>query len=154
MLPEAVKIINLISRLSLKFPSLKKELLMARIKMQPSEFLQKSIRDAAIFSVVLTFFSFFILDKAKKSKILLIPALIIFFFLVFRFSFLKIRASISKRAREIDREVLFVGRYLLVKLYSGRPLLNALMETSSGRGVAAKYIKEIVDDIETGDAPH
>ncbi|MBS3131164.1 type II secretion system F family protein [Candidatus Woesearchaeota archaeon] len=149
-MPEAVKIINLISRLSLKFPSLKKELLMARIKMQPSEFLQKSIRDAAIFSVVLTFFSFFILDKAKKSKILLIPALIIFFFLVFRFSFLKIRASISKRAREIDREVLFVGRYLLVKLYSGRPLLNALMETSSGRGVAAKYIKEIVDDIETG----
>ncbi|HLC60126.1 MAG TPA: type II secretion system F family protein [Candidatus Nanoarchaeia archaeon] len=47
-------------------------------------------------------------------------------------------------------EVLFVGRYLLVKLYSGRPLLNALIETSESRGIAAKYIKEIVDDIGTG----
>jgi pilus assembly protein TadC len=61
-----------------------------------------------------------------------------------------VKAKIKKREREIDREVLFVGRYLLVKLYSGRPLLNALVETASSRGIAAKYIKEVVDDIGTG----
>ena len=61
-----------------------------------------------------------------------------------------IKSQIKKRQREIDREVLFVGRYLLVKLYSGRPLLNALIETASSRGIASKYIKEVVDDIDTG----
>ena len=39
---------------------------------------------------------------------------------------------------------------MLVKLYSGRPLLNALIETASSKGITAKYIKEIVDDISTG----
>ena len=39
---------------------------------------------------------------------------------------------------------------MLIKLNSGRPLLNALIETSKGYGVGSKYIKEIVDDIETG----
>lgn len=43
-----------------------------------------------------------------------------------------------------------MGRYLLVKLYSGRPLLNALIETAESRGIASKYIKEVVDDIGTG----
>ena len=70
--------------------------------------------------------------------------------MLFFFSIFSIRVRIRKREREIDKEVLFVGRYMLVKLYSGRPLLNALIETSESRGVAAKYIKEIVEDISTG----
>ena len=39
---------------------------------------------------------------------------------------------------------------MLIKLYSGRPLLNALIDTSKSYGVASKYIKEIVNDINTG----
>jgi len=61
-----------------------------------------------------------------------------------------VKARIRKREREINKEVLFVGRYLLVKIYSGRPLLNALIETAGSKGIAPKYIKEIVDDIGTG----
>jgi len=72
------------------------------------------------------------------------------FVLLFEYYLLNVKAKIRKREREINKEVLFVGRYLLVKLYSGRPLLNALIETASGRGVASKYVKEIVDDIDTG----
>ena len=61
-----------------------------------------------------------------------------------------VKSKISQREREINKEVLFVGRYLLVKLYSGRPLFNALIETANSSGITAKYIKEIVDDISTG----
>jgi len=74
----------------------------------------------------------------------------VFFVLIFEYSVISIKSRIRHREREINKEVLFVGRYLLVKLYSGRPLLNALVETANSRGVAAKYIKEIVDDINTG----
>ena len=81
---------------------------------------------------------------------LLAPIFLGLFILLFEYSLLTIKAKIRKREREVNKEVLFVGRYLLVKLYSGRPLLNALIETAESRGIASKYIKEIVDDIGTG----
>jgi len=91
-----------------------------------------------------------VLDKSELSKLWLILIFAATFFLFFNFGFLKLKGRIKKREREINKEVLFAGRYLLVKLYAGRPLLNALLETSKSHGVAAKYIKEIVDDTETG----
>jgi len=60
------------------------------------------------------------------------------------------KGIIRRREREINKEILFAGRYLLVKLESGMPLFNALIDISKSYGVAAKYFKEIVDDIQTG----
>lgn len=100
--------------------------------------------------MLFTILFFFVLQKAKATVALLIPIFLILFILLFEYSLLAIRAKIKKRERDVNKEVLFVGRYLLVKLYSGRPLLNAMIETAEGRGVASKYIKEIVDDIGTG----
>ena len=145
-----IEIAQLIHRITSYFPRLKRDLLIAHSNQTPQQFISRNIKFSAIYSVVLTALFFFILDKAKLPKILLLPALIILFILFFGFAFLKIKVQIKKRASEIDREVLFAGRYLLIKLYAGRPLLNALIDTSESYGVASKYIKEIVDDIETG----
>lgn len=105
---------------------------------------------AATYAVMLTILFFFVLKKAEKPLILLVPIYIALNVLLFQYSLLGIRAKIKKREHEIDKEAVFIGRYLLVKLYSGRPLLNALMEISKSQGLASKYIKEIVDDIDTG----
>lgn len=72
------------------------------------------------------------------------------YYFTFNFSLLAVKGKIKRREREINKEVAFIGQYLLVKLYSGKPILNSLTETSQSRGVLAKYIKEIVDDIDTG----
>jgi pilus assembly protein TadC len=58
--------------------------------------------------------------------------------------------AMNKREREIDKDVLFAGRFLLVKLNSGKPLINALFEASESYGVAGEYFKEIVQDIRLG----
>jgi pilus assembly protein TadC len=89
-------------------------------------------------------------DKAGLPLALLPFAFIMFFFLLFNFEFLKLKGRIIRRQKEIDREVLFAGQYLLIKLYSGKPLLNALIDTTKSYGVASKYIKEIVDDVDMG----
>ena len=132
------------------FPALKSELRIAHIPYTPTQYVSKYLKLALLYSVLLTALFFFVLQKAKLSPFLLAPIFIILFMLLFEYFLLSIRAKIRGREREINREVLFIGRYLLVKLYSGRPLLNALIETSESRGIAAKYIKEIVDDIGTG----
>ena len=141
---------KLVQRISSFFPNLKKEIRIAHIKTTPQDFIYKNLKFSLPFSLGLAILFFFIANKAGLPLILIPIAFIIFFILVFYFGFLKLKAKIAKRRKEIDREVLFAGQYLLIKLYSGRPLLNALIDTTKSYGVAAKYIKEIVDDISTG----
>ena len=145
-----IQIADIIHRITSYFPNLKKDLLIAHLKQTPQEFISRNLKFSAIYSFLLSVSFFFILDKAKQPKLLLLPAFAVFFILFFGFAFIKVKGQIRKRASEIDREVLFAGRYILVKLYAGRPLLNALLESSKSYGVASKYIKEILDDIDTG----
>jgi len=141
---------KLVQRITSLYPNLKHDLLLAHLKETPSEFIYNNLKFSLPFAFGLTILLFFIIDKANLPYILLPISFIILSFLVFNFSYLKIKGKITARQKEIDREVLFAGQYLLIKLYSGKPLLNALMETTKSYGVASKYIKEIVDDIDTG----
>lgn len=141
---------NLIKRISANFPELNNELRVAHLNKTTYSFLRYVLINSMILAILLTILSFFILDKADLSKLLMIPIFVIIFFLLFKYFFLVLKVNIKKRERDIDREVLFAGRYLLVKIYSGEPLLNAIIDTSKSYGVAAKYFGEIVDEINLG----
>ncbi len=145
-------ILKLVQRISSFFPELKKEIRVAHLKTSPQEFIYNSIKFALPFSLGLSVLFFFIADKADLPFYLIPIAFIVFLALTFYFGFMKLRTKIIQRQKEIDREVLFAGQYLLIKLYSGKPLLNALVDTSRSYGVASKYIREIVDDIDTGNS--
>ncbi|MBI2208831.1 hypothetical protein HYU50_05030, partial [Candidatus Woesearchaeota archaeon] len=138
---------KLVKRVSSFYPYLKRDLRIAHLKMTPYEFVFKSFKFSLPFSLALTVLFFFIADKAGLPLIVLPLFFAVAFALVFNFAFLNLKGTIIQRQKEIDREVLFAGQYLLIKLYSGKPLLNALIDTTKSYGVASKYIKEIVDDI-------
>jgi len=143
---------NIVQRISSFFPKLKKDIKIAHVKGTPQEFILQDLKFSFPFALGLTILFFFVFDKADIPLYLLPAAFIIIFILVFNFAFLKLKSKIVQRQKEIDREVLFAGQYLLVKLYSGKPLLNALIDTSNSYGVASKYMKEIVKDISTGNS--
>ncbi|HIH05008.1 TPA: hypothetical protein HA281_00075 [Candidatus Woesearchaeota archaeon] len=138
------------SSLLKQFPHLQRELRMANMKTPPAQVLNRGIRNGLLYGAGMAVGSFFILSRARMSLFLMLPVFIIFFLLFFMLEPLKVKSAISRRRREIDREVIFIGRYLLIKLYSGRPLLNALTEIAQSRGVTAAYVREIVHDINTG----
>ncbi|MBI1936108.1 type II secretion system F family protein [Candidatus Woesearchaeota archaeon] len=142
--------ISLAKRVLSFFPSLKTELRIAKLPYTPAAFVSKSLKTAVIYSLLTSVLSFFVLQRMKLSLFLMAPVFFVLFILFFEYSMIGVKARVRKREIDIDKEVLFIGRYLLVKLYSGRPLLNALMETSESRGITSKYIKEITDDISTG----
>jgi pilus assembly protein TadC len=98
-------------------------------------------------SLILLFFIFEVAGISLFWMLLLLPCFAVGFFF---FLLNSPKTSIAKRQRELDQEVLFAGRFLLVKVHSGRPLLNALIEGSQSYGVASKYFKEIVEDINLG----
>lgn len=133
----------------------------AHLKLTPLEFIKRSLFNSSIIALFLSVFASILLDQMlKNNRIdfspLLLGVIVIFFIfpLVFMFIFTTLLSSplgaIRKRKRDIEREVLFAGRYLLVKLNSGKPLLNSLIDASKSYGVGALYFKEIVDDITLG----
>ncbi len=142
-----MRIIKLLVR---QLPSLRIELKKAHLKDTPGTYLTKNLKLSSYAAVVFLILTFFVIDKSDLSYLLLIPAPFIGFILVFLFLLQMPKVQITKRAREIDREVLFAGRYLLVKLGEGSPMFNALIDASKSYGICGKYFREIVDEILVG----
>lgn len=129
---------------------LKKKLLMAKIKKTPEEYVKEAFRGALTATFMVIVGAFLLFEGIKINKIFLIFVFLISFLVLFNLFMKRVDVVIRKRAREIDKEVLFAGRFLLVKLHSGKPLINSLIDASKSYGVANKYFKEIITDIELG----
>ncbi|MBI2136401.1 type II secretion system F family protein [Candidatus Woesearchaeota archaeon] len=147
---------NVINFILHRFPNIKINLRIAHMKESSYHFVQKSLVGAMYISATFSLSMFMVMDKFRGRELIKANALItlaIFaagFLLVFLFLLNAPSVYIRKRQSEIDKEVLFAGRYLLVKMQSGVPFFNALTDASQSYGVSSKYFKEIVDDIQMG----
>ncbi len=141
---------GLISAVTNQYPGLKKELRMARINLRPEEFIRKSLKGALFMGLSATVLLFFYFDRTGGPLIMLPVILFGLVYMFFQFNMIKAKAAVIKKQKDIDKDVLFAGRYLLVKLNSGQPLVTALSDASKSYGVASNYFKEIVKDIELG----
>lgn len=141
---------NIYSAIAKSFPHLSTTLRKANIRETPEGFVQKRVQFSLVGAAGLTVFGFFMLSSFNQNLLLLIPLFFIFLFVMGMFLISTPTVMVKKRAREVDKEVLFAGRYLLVKLESGTPLFNALIDASRSYGISSKYFKEIVDDINLG----
>jgi len=137
-------------QLAASHPDLKRKLIMAKLPPDPTSYVRKTLLSAFWISATLTF-SYLLFIKPFSLPILGLPVVfVIVFYFSYRLLFRSVDVKIRKIAKDIDREVLFAGRFLLVKLNAGRPLLVALTEASKSYGVANKYFKEIVHEIDVG----
>lgn len=112
--------------------------------------MKRALLFALYFSVGITVLLFFLFQRLDMPLLFLAPEFPLLFIISYAFMLNTPKGIIRKRQREIDKEVLFAGRYLLVKMESGAPLFNSLIDASKGYGVASKYFREIVDEINTG----
>jgi pilus assembly protein TadC len=141
---------SLAAYLANKEPNLRTDLYKARMKIAPEAFVAKSLRVAMMAGLMFAVLVFFYVDKTNRP--LWIP-LAVFFLFTYGVYWYLLKTPLLRQAQiavDIDREVLFAGRFLLVKLNSGKPLINALVEASKSYGVSNKYFLEIVRDIELG----
>lgn len=141
---------SIYEQLTSQFPDLKKKLRMAHVNKRPEAYVKEKFKGSMYMALGLTIFAFFVLGKAGVPIFFIPLVFIISFFMLFNLFIHHVDALIRRREKDIDREVLFAGRFLLIKLNTGQPLINALIEASKSYGVANKYFKEIVREIELG----
>ena len=123
---------------------------MARMKENPEKFVRRSLILSLYVTIGFNFFLFIILAKQEANTVIVLATVPITLLLSFFFIVNMPHGTMRRRAHDIDREVVFAGRYLLVKIESGQPLLNSLIDASKSYGVCGKYFKEIADDVSTG----
>lgn len=141
---------SLASSIAAKDFMLKKRLKMARMQEPPEVVVGKNLKNALYLSIGMGAALFMLIDKAGGPLIVVPIAVILMFWVFYNFLMMKIKAKVIRLQKDVDKDVLFAGRYLLVKLNSGQPLINAIIDASRSYGVANTYFKEIVREIELG----
>ncbi len=58
--------------------------------------------------------------------------------------------KIRQMGKEIERDILFAARDVVISMRSGMPLFNAMTAVSTGYGAASKEFKKIVDMVQLG----
>ncbi len=122
----------------------------ARIKDKPEDFLKKVYISSffAAFTVALLTFVF--------VKMFVLPfyyILIVFFITFFMFiPFFKSQPDIiiKKKSREIEKELLFATRFLMIEIQSGVSLFDAMINISKNYEYIGKEFSEIVNNVNLG----
>jgi len=141
---------DFIDQVTASFPNLKGKLKLAGMRTTPRSYVAQNLKNALIYAIMMAVLAFFLVDKMGWSYFLVPVILALAFLFFFNVLMRVVDSKVLKREKEIDKEVLFAGRYLLIKLNSGKPLVNSLMDASKTYGRSDRYFREIVRDIELG----
>jgi len=131
-----------------KFPNLRNDLDSAGMTINPVEYLRKVIILTMMSSGGLAIALFLIL--LKSGNLSLIFLVIPLFFIVFFMLINRPKGLAKKRINDIDSEIVFAGRHLLVEMSAGVPLFNALVSVSKAYKKIGVHIGEIIKKTEVG----
>lgn len=135
----------LLRNISKKIPGLALKLHQARIADTPEEYVKKTVFSAGMLSLALIF----ILFGFTKS-----PFAIIIFpisFLISFFYFLKIADNkIVSIQSNVNKEIVFAGRFLIIEIGSGVPLYTAFTNMARNYKHVGPYFSEIVEKVDFG----
>ena len=141
------KIVEVITK---RFPYLKHNLAQAGMAIKAEDFVRKKLIQTLIISLALTLSLFFVLIKKEINFIILLPAFIFFYVVIFLFLVNTPKAIAAKKVREIDREITYAGRFLLIELSSGMPLFDSIRNVANNFDIIGKHFKDIVQRVEFG----
>ena len=137
-------------RLAKSFPTLKSKLKQAGIVSKPEDFVKKTFLSAFYMTTLLVVLLFMLLAKLNIVKGILFLAVPLVFLIIFFYMIKLPDLVISRKEKEISKEIVFAGRFIIIELESGVPLYNAMVNISKNYEVIGRYFKEITDKIDLG----
>ncbi len=133
-----------------RFPELARQLRIARIPLSPEAFAGRAFASAFYIAMALAIIGGILAFSGRLSFIapfLLFPLGLIGFFYYFM---LYPQAKIIRRKWEIDRDVVFAARHILIALKSGMPIYDALLSATQGYGEVSRELEEIMRNTAAG----
>lgn len=139
----------LFKRIASSFPGLGAKLVQAGIFKKPEDFVKASFTIAFYLTTALTLAIGGIISRFQLGAgvIFLFPIL---FVLTFFYLMKQPDILILKKQREIDSEIVYAARFLVIELQSGVPIYDAMVSVSKSYPVIGKYFREILNSIDIG----
>lgn len=137
-------------RISRTFPALKLKLKQAGMEDKPEDFIKKTFISAFYMTTGLVVALFLVLAKLNVLKGVVFLIVPIVFFVMFFYMIRLPDVRISRKEKDISKEIVFAGRFIIIELESGVPLYNAMLNVSKNYEVIGKYFKEITDKVDLG----
>ena len=141
---------TLFQRISKSFPTLKAKLKQAGMEDKPEDFIKKTFISAFYMTTGLVVTLFLVLAKLNVLKGMLFLIVPVIFFVMFFYMIRLPDVKISKKEKEISKEIIFAGRFIIIDLESGVPLYNAMLNVSKNYEVIGRYFKEITNKVDLG----
>ncbi len=142
----------LIQRIAKSSTQLTLKLKQAEISDTPEEFIKKSLVLALYMSIGIVVFLWLLLSRLGPVTLILLMLFPVLF-VVFLFYFLRVPdVKVLKKQRDINKEIIFAGRFLIIELESGVPLYDAFKNVTKNYEVIGKYFAEIVNKVDLGTA--
>jgi flagellar protein FlaJ len=132
-------------KISKKIPDLKLKLIKAGINQTPEEYVQKTAMISIYLSLAVVFIGFMFL---KKWQVIFALPILIFFIYSYFIHYADYKAK--KISSEIEKEIVFAGRFLIIELNSGVPLFKTFENLSRNYDYVGKYFENIVEKINLG----
>lgn len=137
-------------RLARSFPDLRTLLAQANMKITPENFISACLKKSAMVTLGLNIALTLMLLKFEKSLIFLAISVPVVFFILFFYFMNTPKTIIKTKINEIDREIIYAGRFLLVELSAGVPLFEAMRNASKSYKYIGKHFNEILERLEIG----
>ncbi len=145
--------------LAARFPDIRKKLRIADLEDNPVDFLEKVVYSTILITVGLLVVTYiFLYDSMALNLKLnlgmflieLIGPIVVIPLVIFGYLMLYPEAAILRRQREMDYEIVFAGRHIVIALQSGMPLFDTFVGASNGYGAVSKEFTKIVDQVVLG----
>ena len=141
---------TIFQRIAKASPGLKVKLKQAGMEDKPEDFIKKTFISAFYLTTGLVVFLFLILAKLNVLKGILFLIVPIIFIVMFFYMIRLPDVRIARKEKEISKEIVFAGRFIIIELESGVPLYNAMLNLSKNYKVIGRYFKEITDKVDLG----
>ncbi len=116
----------------------------------PESFVKKTLVSAIYMSLGLEFILFLLLSKTELVlPVMLIGFPLIFFFMFFYFLQMPV-VKINKIDRNINKEIVFASRFLVVELESGVTLYDAMKNMAKNYKYVGAYFNEVLNKVNVG----
>ena len=137
-----------------RYPELRKKLEISGMPPEPNRFIKKCLISSFLLglALALSLLIVLLLLEAELYSTLLISALAFpaLWFASFHFFLREPEVNMLRKAREIDKDLLFAGRHLLIELRAGVPLFDALTNITSGYGEVSKAFASVIEKVNLG----
>ena len=138
------------SSIARKMPGLSFKLRQARMSYKPEDFVKKTLISAIYMGIGVFMVIFFTLSKTGIPMwfiLLTLPGgVVMMFFYLIKMPDMKV----IKMAKDINKEIIFMLRFMIIEIKSGVPLYNALQNIDNNFKVINKYTNEIIQKVKMG----